>query len=193
MSSNRPRLPFTHGLTAFLAAAALLLVLTALRPASGFARGGACMGARGLPARHSLAELRRATLCLVNRLRHRHGLRSLHSDRSLRLAAQGHSSDMVNRDYFSHDSPGGGSMQTRIGGCGYLAGASSYMFGEVIGGGTSRGGSPKAVVRAWMHSGPHRGQLLNRGFHDIGVGVVHGFPGRGHHGATFTIDFGSRN
>jgi uncharacterized protein YkwD len=174
---------------AFLVAAALLLVLKDPRPASGFARGGACKGARGLPARHSLAELRSATLCLINRLRHRHGLGSLNSDRSLRRAAQGHSSDMVDRDYFSHDSPGGGSIQTRIGGCGYLAGASSYMFGEVIGGGTSRGGSPKA----WMHSGAHRGQLLNRGFHDLGVGVVHGFPGRGHHGATFTIDLGSRN
>jgi uncharacterized protein YkwD len=193
MSSNRSRLPLKHALMAFLVAAVLVLALTALRPASGFAKGGACEGARGLPARHSLAELRSATLCLINRLRHRHSLGSLNSDRSLRRAAQGHSSDMVDRDYFSHDSPGGGSIQTRIGGSGYLAGASSYMFGEVIGGGTSRGGSAKAVVRAWMHSGAHRGQLLNRGFHDLGVGVVHGFPGRGHHGATFTIDFGSRN
>jgi uncharacterized protein YkwD len=190
--SNRSRIPLKHGLTAFLVATALLLAL-APRPASGFAKGGACEEARGLPARHSPADLRRATVCLINRVRHRHGLGALNSDRSLRRAAQGHSSDMVNRDYFSHDSPGGGSTQTRIGGCGYLAGARSYTFGEVIGGGASRDGSPQAVVRGWMHSGAHRSQILNGGFHDFGVGVAHGFPRRGHHGATFTIDFGSRS
>jgi uncharacterized protein YkwD len=191
--SNRSRLSLKHGPTTFLVATALLLAL-APRPASGSARGGgACGGAHGLPARHSLGELRSATVCLINRLRNRHGLGSLSSVRSLRRAAQGHSSDMVNRDYFSHDSPGGGSTQTRIGGSGYLAGASSYTVGEVIGGGTSRLGTPQAVVQAWMHSGVHRAQILSRGFHDLGVGVAHGFPGRGRHGATFTIDFGSRS
>ncbi|HEY8778942.1 MAG TPA: CAP domain-containing protein [Solirubrobacterales bacterium] len=197
MSSNRHSIPVQRRLATLILVAlvgtSLLLAVAALRPAPGFARGGVCKGARGNPAHHSLGELRRATLCLVNQIRHQHGLGSLHSQRKLRKAAQGHSGDMVHRDYFSHDSPGGGSIQTRIGGSGYLAGASSYQYGEVIGGGTSNLGSPKSVAKAWMNSPPHRAAILNGGFHDLGVGVVHGFPGRGNHGATFTIDFGSRN
>jgi uncharacterized protein YkwD len=44
-----------------------------------------------------------------------------------------------------------------------------------------------------MHSPPHRSEILNGGFHDLGIGISYGFPGRGSHGATFTIDFGSRS
>jgi uncharacterized protein YkwD len=197
MSSNHHPLRIQRRLATLilvaLAGASLLLAVAALRPAPGLARGGGCKGVRGVPAGHSLGDLRRATLCLVNHIRHEHGLGSLHSRRSLRKAAQGHSSDMVNRDYFSHDSPGGGSIQTRIGGSGYLAGASSYQYGEVIGGGTSGYGSPKSVAKAWMNSPPHRAAILNGGFHDLGVGVAYGFPGSGNQGATFTIDFGSRS
>jgi uncharacterized protein YkwD len=197
MSSNQHRLSVQHRFAALLlavvATASLLLVAAALRPAPGFAHGGGCKGARGDPSGHSLSELRRATICLINRLRHRHGLHSVHSNGSLRKAAQHHSNDMVHRDYFSHDSPGGGSIQTRIGSSGYLAGAGSFQFGEVIGGGTSSGGSPNTVAKAWMHSPPHRFAILHGGFRDLGVGVARGFPGMGNQGATFTVDFGSKS
>ena len=197
MSSNRHLIPVQRRLAILILVAltgtSLLLAVVALRPAPAFANGGGCNGANGNPANHSLGELRSATLCLINKIRHHHGLGSLHSQRKLRKAAQGHSGDMVHRDYFSHDSPGGSSIQTRIGGSGYLAGAHSYQYGEIIGGGTSSGGSPKSVTKAWMGSPPHRSEILNGGFHDLGIGVSYGFPGRGNHGATFTIDFGSRN
>jgi uncharacterized protein YkwD len=197
MSSNHHTLPVQRRLmTAILVAVAtatLALAFAALKPAPGFANGGGCNGASGIPGKHSLGELRSATLCLINKIRHHHGLGSLHSQKGLRKAAQGHSSDMVHRDYFSHDSPGGGSIQTRIGGTGYFRGAHSYQYGEVIGGGTKNGGSPTRVSIAWMHSPPHRAAILNGGFLDLGIGVAYGFPGRGNHGATFTIDFGSRN
>jgi uncharacterized protein YkwD len=168
------------------------LLFGALRPASGIA-GGGCPGATAAPAQLSPGEMSSSTICLINQQRQRHGLGSLSSSASLRKAATRHSSDMVRRDYFSHYTPGGGSIQTRIGGSGYLSGAHNYLYGEVIGGGTASGGSPKAVVQAWMHSAPHRAAILTGGFHDLGVGVVHGFPGRGNRGATFTVDFGSKN
>lgn len=175
------------------AVATAVLLLAALRPAPVLAGSGGCAGARSAPGQLTPSEMRRATLCLINHMRHQHGLGSVHGDGSLRKAATRHSSDMVQRDYFSHDSPGGGSIQSRIGGSGYLAGASSYTFGEIIGGGTSIGGSPKGVVQAWMHSGPHRAAILNGGFNDAGVGVAKGFPGSGSRGATFTVDFGRRS
>ncbi len=184
---------FSTAIVVAVATLTLAFAVTALRPAPGFAHGRGCKGAGGVPGTHSLKELRSATLCLINKIRHHHGLGRLHSQKSLRNAAQGHSSDMVHRDYFSHDSPGGGSIQTRIGGSGYLAGANSYQYGEIIGGGTRNSGSPSSVAKAWMHSPPHRSEILTGGFHDLGVGIAYGFPGRGSHGATFTIDFGSRS
>jgi uncharacterized protein YkwD len=188
-SSNRQLA--VRALPTSVALAGLLLV-GFLLPASASA-GGGCKGARKAPAQLSEGEMRSATLCLINRQRHRHGLGSLQPDRKLSRAATRHSTDMVQRDYFSHYTPGGGSIQTRIGGTGYLAGANSYLYGEVIGGGTGDGGSPKSVVQAWMHSGPHRAAILNGGFRDMGVGVAHGFPGSGSRGATFTVDFGRRS
>jgi uncharacterized protein YkwD len=197
MSSNhrshqvQPRLA-TAILTAF-ATLALALALVGLRAAPSFARGSGCQGSGGVPATHSLRELRSATLCLINKIRHHHGLGNLHSQAKLQRAATGHSADMVRRDYFSHDSPGGGSIQTRIGGTGYFAGAHRWSYGEIIGGGTGNRASPSSITTAWMHSPPHRSEILNGGFHDLGIGIVYGFPGRGSHGATFTIDFGSRS
>jgi uncharacterized protein YkwD len=170
-------------------AASLLAGLALLAPS---ASAAGCSGAGALPGKLGNGKLQRATLCLVNAQRHRHGLGSLRTHSALRKAAARHSSDMVRRDYFSHYTPGGGSIQTRIGGSGYLRGARSFVFGEVIGGGTSRGGSPKSVVRAWMHSGPHRAAILNGSFKDLGIGVARGYPGRGGSGATYTIDFGRK-
>jgi uncharacterized protein YkwD len=196
MSSNHKLSVQPHRTALALAAVAitsLLLAVAALLPASSLAGGGGCRGAGKAPDQLTAGEMRRATLCLVNRQRHRHGLGSVHSDRSLRKAATRHSADMVKRDYFSHYSPGGGSTQSRIGGSGYLAGARSFRYGEVIGGGTANGGSPKRVMKAWMHSGPHRAAILTGAFRDLGIGVAKGFPGAGSRGATFTIDFGSRN
>ncbi|MGH2981373.1 MAG: CAP domain-containing protein [Solirubrobacterales bacterium] len=173
-------------------AAALAIALAAVVPATAEARGTRCKGAKKAPGKLTAGQMRRATMCLINRRRHRAGLRTLRLDRSLRRAATRHSANMVRRDFFSHYSPGGGSTQTRIGGTGYLSGARYFLFGEVIGGGTSRGGSPKRVMKAWMHSGPHRAAILNGSFRDLGVGVAHGYPGSGRRGATFTVDFGRR-
>ena len=186
--ANRRRL-----LTIFLAGITTVVILfLALRPSPAFAAGG-CAGANKASGQLSMGQMRAATLCLINRQRHHHGLGSVHSQRKLAKAATGHSADMVRRDYFSHDSPGGSSIQTRIGSSGYLAGAHSYTFGEIIGGGTSRGGTPKGVVNSWMHSPPHRMAILTGGFSDAGVGIARGFPGRGSQGATFTVDFGGRH
>src|SRR2546430_17617249 len=154
MSSNhrsRPVQPrLATAILIALASLALTVAAAAVRPAEGFARGG-CRGAGGIPATHSLGELRSATLCLINKIRSHHGLGRLHPKGCLAKAAQGHSNDMVHRDYFSHDSPGGGSIQTRIGGTGYFAGAHRWSYGEIIGGGTADSGSPSSVTTAWMH------------------------------------------
>ena len=156
------------------------------------ASAAGCAGGGKSPKQLSDGQMQSATLCLINAQRQRHGLGSLNTDRKLRKAAAGHSNAMVRRDFFSHFGPSGSSIQSRISGSGYLSGARSYLFGEVIGGGTASGGSPKSVVQAWMHSAPHRAAILNGSFKDLGIGIARGYPGRGGQGATFTIDFGRR-
>jgi uncharacterized protein YkwD len=173
------------------ATVAALTLLVALHAAP--ARAAGCVGANKSPDQLTPSQLRDATLCLINQTRQQHGLGPVHSQRKLAKAATGHSRDMVKRDYFSHDAPGGGSIQTRIGGSGYLSGAHSYTYGEIIGGGSNHKGSPTNVMKAWMHSAPHRSAILTGSFHDAGVGIARGFPGRGGSGATFTVDFGGRS
>ena len=55
--------------------------------------------------------------------------------------------------------------------------------------------TPRATVRAWMHSPDHRANLLDRRFADVGIGVAEGAPialGAGELGGTYVTDFGRR-
>ena len=83
---------------------------------------------------------------------------------------------MVVHRYFAHEGPGG-SVDSRISRAGYLSQASAFAIGENIGGGRGRRcGSPMAVFEEWMHSPPHRANILDPSFRDAGVGVARGFP-----------------
>jgi uncharacterized protein YkwD len=163
--------------------------------ASGSAVGGQCAGANVAPDQASLHFLRSSVLCLVNRVRKHYGLPRLRYNPDLRRSATAHSNDMVTNGYFSHFGPGGSTPSDRIIRAGYLTRARSYFLGEdLAGGGGRRYGSPLSIFRAWMHSPPHRANILDPRFDDSGVGVARGFPlGGGPDSATYTIDFGTRS
>ncbi len=151
----------------------------------------ACPAAAAAPSAENLAQLERTTLCLVNLERTQRGLRSLKANGRLAKAADGHSADMVRRNFFSHDAPGGSTMSTRIKAAGYLSGARSYTFAENIAWGTGSYGTPISIVRSWMNSAGHKANILNRSFNEIGVGIAYGAPGQDG-GATYTTNFGAR-
>ena len=173
--------------------AALLLASFGVAPAEA-RRGARCEDPGRRPAAATIHYLRSSMLCLVNRVREHRDLRPLSYNADLRNSASGHSSDMVVNHYFSHYGLHGSTVVSRIARSGYLARVSSYFTGENIGGGAgSRFGSPIAVFRQWMRSPPHRANILDRDFHDFGVGVARGFPGGGSAGAvTYTLDLGTR-
>jgi uncharacterized protein YkwD len=51
-----------------------------------------------------------------------------------------------------------------------------------------------AVFKDWMHSPPHRANILDPSYRDVGVGVARGYPmGAGAGSATYTVDFGARS
>jgi uncharacterized protein YkwD len=149
-----------------------------------------------MPSSTNAAKVRRATLCLLNVQRRAQGLSPLHENRRLRSAAAAYSKLMVRLGFFDHTSPTGSTMQSRITATHYLDGARSWSIGENIAYGTGPYGTPRAIVRSWMHSPGHRANILNGTFRDIGIGIAKGAPvagGANAGGGTYTTDFGYRS
>ena len=154
-----------------------------------------CAGAGAMPSGANGAKVRKATLCLLNAQRRAHGLAKLRANGRLRRAATDYSILMVRDGFFSHVSPSGSTMMSRIQSTNYLARARSWALGENLAWGTGELATPRAIVRAWMNSPGHRENILNGGFRDIGIGIANGAPtpaDAGPRGATYTTDFGSR-
>lgn len=173
-----------------------LSVLAALAPAPP-ARGatGGCANADAVPALHTLAPARRATLCLVNRARAVRGLPVVHTVAPLRSAAKRYATNMMHRNFFAHRTPGGQTVGQRIRRSGYLEGARRWSLGENLAWGRNGRGTPARIVRAWMRSAPHREVLLARGYTDVGIGVAFGAPvviAADDTAATYAVQFGVR-
>lgn len=176
----------------FTVLAGLAAILLIALPARSQAGDLGCGEAGAAPRQATLHQLRTSTLCLINRLRRRYGIASLHFNEDLFRSATGHSNDMVHSGYFSHFGSRGSTLTGRVGRAGYLTGAGFYFVGENIGGGPGRLGSPIEVFRSWLHSPPHRANMLDPKFHDFGVGVALGYPAGDGTGATYTLDVGTR-
>jgi uncharacterized protein YkwD len=174
---------------------AALMAIAMLLFAAPLAEARNCKRADAQPNRVSHRVVVRATLCLLNNARARHGLAKLRLSRKLGRAARHHSADMARRGYFSHDSRSGASFLDRIRRAGYLRRAHQWYVGENIAWGTGRLATPRAIVRAWMRSRGHRANILNRRFRQIGVGISYNAPVRvaGRVAATYTTDFGMRS
>ena len=111
--------------------------------------------------------MRGAVLCLINQQRARSGRGGLGWDAHLARAAGRHAADMVRRHYFGHVSPSGRSPLARVRAAGWHG-----NVGEMIAWGCGALATPRATVRAWMASPPHRAIMLGPG-HAVGIGFKH--------------------
>jgi len=177
----------------FAALLTLVALGVALLPSASVAARTPCGNAAAAPARLTLHQMRSSELCLINRARAHYGLVALEYNPDLRDSATGHSDSMVVHRYFAHEGPGG-SVDSRISRTGYLdKGVQDFSIGENIAAGSGHDGSPLQIFIDWMHSPPHRANILDPSFRDAGVGVARGFPlGRAGAAATYTVDFGAR-
>jgi uncharacterized protein YkwD len=180
-------------LTLLVLCACALLSLPATSQAGGRSKRAACANADVAPAPGNLAEVRAAVLCLHNGERAARGLPSLTENAKLRVAAEGHSQDMVAAQYFAHESPGGADMVDRILRAGY-ARNQAWSLGENLAWGSGRLATAAEIQRAWMNSPGHKANILRRQFREIGIGIAVGTPvaASGQDGATYTADFGVR-
>ena len=146
-----------------------------------------CPGARADVSQASADTLRSALLCLVNRKRAAEGLGALRRDRKLQRAAGRHARDMVRHDYFAHQRAGGPDLGERLD----RAGWSGRAWGETIAYGCGSSGTPKATLRSWLNSPPHRAIVLSGEFGRGGLGVgSEALCGAG--GATWVMNVGRK-
>jgi uncharacterized protein YkwD len=126
------------------------------------------VGTLGAVSATATVKPRTAMLEKLNEMRAKHGLGPVRPSLRLRLAAKGHSDDMVMRDYFAHTSPGGGTVYDRIVGSGFVTGY-SWIGGETLAWGTGILTKPGATVKAWLASPEHRAILLSATWTRIGI------------------------
>lgn len=108
----------------------------------------------------------------VNEEREREGLSALTWCPALSRAAEGHSVDMADRQYFEHESPDGLKVWDRVRAEGY----DYSSVGENIAVGQE---SVTEVMDDWMVSPGHRANLLDPGFEHFGLGISTGnYEGR---------------
>jgi uncharacterized protein YkwD len=133
-----------------------------------------------------LSAAERQMLELHNKKRAQKGLRRFCVHPILQKIARKHSADMVDRDYFSHNTKGTGTTPERRA---KKAGYKYRYFGENIG----FGSPPDSVFRMWMNSSPHRSNILRGKYREIGIGAKTGhFKPAGTTTTVYTADFGTR-
>jgi uncharacterized protein YkwD len=168
-----------------------LLLLAVAAGASPASAATVCSSADVPIAQASTVALANSALCLVNQERTARGLKPLKLNRRLKKAATAHSRDMVARNYFAHETPGGGTFADRIRKAGYIKPRVMPSLGEDLAWGSGTLGTPRAIVQSWMASPGHRANILYPKFREAGMAVAIGDPGAGVEGATYTLDFGS--
>lgn len=175
-----------HLTTSLLVVLALLLALPAVSQARA-SRADSCPSSYSEPNDNNVDRVNHATLCLINYERAVRHMRPLRANGALANAAERHSRDMAQRNYFSHDTLGGGTFVSRIKAARYIQPNSAWSVGENLAWGTGSLGTPAATLNAWMHSSGHRANILNRSYRELGVGVVVA-GGK----TVYTTDFGLR-
>jgi uncharacterized protein YkwD len=168
---------------------ALLAALTVLAgPATGSARPQGAVSPSG--------SVRAALVRQMNALRATHGLSLLRLSPALNAAAAVHSTQMARMGYFSHNSANGQSFSQRVASYYPARGYRSWTVGENLVYGSPDLGAARAL-RLWLASPPHRENLLNPRWRELGLSAVHATSAPGVYGGSpatiVTADFGARS
>src|SRR5215213_8505255 len=107
------------GIAAALALLTLGVSVTLAAAPGTTAALASCPHANAHPHHTSLANLRKAMGCLVNKKRAKHGLHRLKSNDHLASAARRHTKVMLRKDCFAHRCPGEPGLNKRVKESGY--------------------------------------------------------------------------
>jgi uncharacterized protein YkwD len=142
-----------------------------------------CIGSG--PATTPLDSEEQALLVLINNHRANNSLGPLTACTSLNRAAQGHSEDMRDQNYFSHTSLNGDSPWDRACDACYAQGCGpTTAMAENIAAGNS---GAAGTFNQWLNSPGHNANMLGSAFTVIGIGRA---TGGGMYGSYWTNVFG---
>ena len=117
----------------------------------------------------------RQLFALTNQARASAGRRTLQWDSALASIARWRSKDMIVRDYFSHDIPGGGRVFDVMTSRGYCY----RVAGENIGWNTYPDDvATETIQQMFMNSSGHRANILGSSWDHIGIGAYKGSDGK---------------
>ena len=135
------------------------------------------------------AKVEASVLAAINEVRAEHGLGPVRPEGRLARAARSHSSDMLARDYFLHESgPEGASFDERV--YGFFANRKRpHAIGEILYWGAGDAGAVDDAVRGWLNSAPHRAVLLDGSYTQVGIGLGHGRFSGARAATVYTVDF----
>lgn len=119
------------------------------------------------------AALEAALHDAVNETRGTHHLVQLERTAVLDRAARAHSEDMAARRYMSHDTPEGLNPVDRI----QRAGAEGFTLAAENVGLTTKADPNREILTGWLHSPPHRRNLLMPAFNATGIGIARAADG----------------
>ena len=120
--------------------------------------------ALSLQAQQFPSNQQQKLLDLTNNARMQQGLQPLHWDPLLASAAQAHAQKMADQQNVSHQLAGEPDLQARAA----QAGAHFREVAENV----AMGPSLDDVQKQWMHSPPHRANILDAKLTNIGIGVA---------------------
>jgi uncharacterized protein YkwD len=161
-----------------IAVSAAVLVVVLLVPASAKAGAGedfnayvapvgACLGDSAVAA--PAASEQQTMACLVNWARVKRGLEPLHPSLKLRVAAELKIADELRCNDFSH-TPCGAPFLSIFQRSGYLTSSVRlWAVGENLAWGQNDVSSPRAIITAWLNSPPHRANVFDPRWTDIGI------------------------
>lgn len=118
-----------------------------------------------IPSMTAVNAMENEVIRLVNIERSKKGLGTLKTNWQLSRCARYKSQDMINKNYFAHQSPTYGSPFDMIEsfGISMAAGGENIAMGQR---------TPQEVMTAWMNSPGHRSNILSTAYTEIGVGVA---------------------
>lgn len=118
-----------------------------------------------IPEAAPLKSLEDEVIKLVNAERAKAGLPALTANWQVARVARTKSQDMINKNYFSHQSPTYGSPFNMMENFGikFSSAAENIAYGQK---------TPAEVMNGWMNSSGHRANILSRNITQIGVGCA---------------------
>jgi len=166
----------------------LLVSCAVLLVAQPAVAGATCVGADDLPDARNVQVVAQATLCLINEQRSAEGLRALVPSEPLTRLSAAYANYMVGHQFFEHTTPSGVTLEQRLA----IVAYDWQDAGENLAWGQGTLSTPAQRVSGWMASPPHRANILDADYREVGVGIALGAPVADAPGsATYVTDFGT--